>query len=132
MASGCRLRFKFNDKLDHIVVRTRVVGTIAQECRAVLDTGANAVIVVPQLAQRLGLIRLEKQSQVFSLEQQYTAFRVKIPCLLALGYEFQDLEAIVFGLSEHLGADMLIGLKFLKKFSDLHVSFKKSYVELTR
>ena len=90
------------------------------------------MIIVPELMRQLGLIPLDKASKIFSLERQYSAPRVKIPKLIALGYEFANIEAVVFGLSEHLGADMLIGLKFLKKFSDMHVSFKRSYVELTR
>ena len=126
------MRFRFNPELDHIIIRAILSGSVSYNARAVLDTGANTIIIVPSLAEFLELKLLGKQSNIFSLEQKYVAKKALIPRLTALGYEFKNLEAVVFGLSEHLGAELLIGLKFLRKFSDLHISFKKSYLELTR
>ena len=126
------MRFRYNSNLDHIIVRAILQCPDEHYATAVVDTGANTIIIIPELAERMGLKFLGKTSNICSLEQKYVAGKVLIPRLHTLGYEFQNLEAVVFGLSEHLGADLLIGLKFLKRFSDLHISFKNSYVELTR
>lgn len=126
------MKFKFNNQLDIIEVNLTLVSFKEVNAKAILDTGSNNLVIIPRLAEELQLEVSTKKSHILTVDQHHIVPLVIVPKLLCLGYEARNVNASVFGLPEKTGVEIIIGLKFLKQFSDMHISFKKGYIELTR
>jgi hypothetical protein len=90
------------------------------------------MILLPRLIEPLGLDLVQRKSHIITVGGTFIVPKVHIPRIYALGYELRDVEALAYELPEKIGVEVILGLKFFKKFTQLNLNFKEYYVEILR
>lgn len=114
-----RLSSSFKRDRELIIVEAEVVGPAATtEVRLVVDTGAAATTLVPEVVERVGYSRHDgfKKAKVHTAIGEENGYWLHVAELTVLGVTTPGFALAVFALG-HQDIDGLVGMNFLRHFN---------------
>jgi clan AA aspartic protease (TIGR02281 family) len=114
-----RLWSSFKRERELIIVAAEIVGpATTTEARLVLDTGAAATTLVPEVIERIGYTRHDgfKKAKVHTAIGEEKGYWLRVAELTVLGVTTPDFALAVFPLG-HQDIDGLVGMNFLRHFN---------------
>jgi clan AA aspartic protease (TIGR02281 family) len=114
-----RLSRSFVRERELIIVEAKVVGPAnATKARLVLDTGAAATTLVPELIEDIGYTRRNgfKKAKVHTAVGEEKGYWLRVAEFSVLGVTTPDFAVTVFPLG-HPDIDGLVGMNFLRHFN---------------
>lgn len=114
-----RLSSSFERERELIVVEARIVGRAAATgVRLVLDTGAAATTLVPEVIERIGYTPRDgfKKAKVHTATGEEKGYWLRVAEITVLGVTTPDFALAVFPLG-HQEIDGLVGMNFLRHFN---------------
>jgi predicted aspartyl protease len=110
----------FDPSRNLIIVEGEISGPLGDTpLRLVLDTGAAASLVVPDIVDALGYSPRDAEvvTGVCSAVGKEQGYILRVARFSALGFTLPDVRIHVFDLADRYGIDGLIGLSFLRQFN---------------
>lgn len=118
-----------------IIVEAKIVGPAnATKARLVLDTGAAATTLVPELIEDIGYTRRDsfKKAKVHTAVGEEKGYWLRVAELTVLGVTTPDFALTVFPLG-HKDIDGLVGMNFLRHFNfEVRPAERRILVELIK
>jgi predicted aspartyl protease len=114
-----RLSTSFARKRELIIVDAEISGPVAAtEARLVLDTGAAATTLVPEVIVRIGYTQRDsyKKARVHTAVGEEHGYWIHVAEFTVLGVTTPDFALAVFPLG-HQDVDGLVGMNFLRHFN---------------
>jgi predicted aspartyl protease len=114
-----RLSTSFARKRELIIVDAEISGPVAAtEARLVLDTGAAATTLVPEVIVRIGYTQRDsyKKARVHTAVGEEHGYWIHVVEFTVLGVTTPDFALAVFPLG-HQDVDGLVGMNFLRHFN---------------
>jgi clan AA aspartic protease (TIGR02281 family) len=114
-----RLSSSFARKRELIIVDAEISGPVAAtEARLVLDTGAAATTLVPEVIARIGYTQRDsyKKARVHTAVGEEHGYWIHVAKFTVLGVTTPDFAIAVFPLG-HQDVDGLVGMNFLRHFN---------------
>ena len=114
-----RLSTSFARKRELIIVDAEISGPVAAtEARLVLDTGAAATTLVPEVIVRIGYTQRDsyKKARVHTAVGEEHGYWIHVAEFTLLGVTTPDFALAVFPLG-HQDVDGLVGMNFLRHFN---------------
>jgi predicted aspartyl protease len=114
-----RLSSSFARERELIIVDAKISGrAAATKARLVLDTGAAATTLVPELIERIGYTQRDslKRAKVHTAVGEEKGFWIRVVELTVLGVSTPDFALAVFPLG-HQDVDGLVGMNHLRHFN---------------
>jgi clan AA aspartic protease (TIGR02281 family) len=128
-----RLSTYFARERELIIVDARISGPAsATKARLVVDTGASATTLVPELIERIGYTQQDsfKKAKVHTAVREEQGYWIRVAELTVLGVSTPDFALAVFPLG-HENVDGLIGMNFLRHFNfEIRPAERRIVVEL--
>jgi clan AA aspartic protease (TIGR02281 family) len=128
-----RLSSSFARERELIIVRAEISGpATTTAARLVLDTGAAATALVPEVIERIGYTRRDsfKKAKVHTAVGEEKGYWIRVAELTVLGVTTPDFALAVFPLGDQ-GIDGLVGMNFLRHFNvELRPVERRILVEL--
>lgn len=128
-----RLSRPFVRERELIIVDAEVVGpATATRARLVLDTGAAATTLVPEVIEEIGYTRRDgfKKAKVHTAVGEEKGYWLRVAELSVLGVTTPDFALAVFPLG-HQDIDGLVGMNFLRHFNfEIRPGERRILVEL--
>src|ERR1041384_347570 len=125
----------FERERELIIVEAEIVGpTTTTEARLVLDTGAAATTLVPEVVERIGYTRYDgfKKAKVHTAIGEEKGYWIRVAEFTVLGVTTRDFALAVFPLG-HQDIDGLVGMNFLRHFNfEIRPAEQRILVELIR
>ena len=115
-----RISSFFTRSRELLLVDAKIVGRLGQstEARLVIDTGAAATTLTPELVARIGYRRKDgyKAATVHTAVSEERGYWLHVASLDVLGITTPNFAVTVFPLG-HQGLDGLVGMNFLRNFN---------------
>ena len=114
-----RLSSSFERERELIVVEAKIVGPVAATgVRLVLDTGAVATTLVPEVIERIGYTPRDgfQKAKVHTATGEEKGYWLRVAEITVLGVTTPDFALAVFPLG-HQEIDGLVGMNFLRHFN---------------
>jgi len=114
-----RLSSSFARERELIIVDAKISGPAATtEARLVLDTGAAATTLVPELIQRIGYTQRDsfRKAKVHTAVSEEQGYWIRVAEFTVLGVTTPGFALAVFPLG-HQDIDGLVGMNFLRHFN---------------
>jgi clan AA aspartic protease (TIGR02281 family) len=128
-----RLSSSFARERELIIVRAEISGpATTTAARLVLDTGAAATTLVPEVIERIGYTRRDsfKKAKVHTAVGEENGYWIRVAELTVLGVTTPDFALAVFPLG-HPDIDGLVGMNFLRHFNvEIRPAERRILVEL--
>lgn len=128
-----RLSSSFARERELIVVDAKISGPAnATKARLVLDTGAAATTLVPELIERIGYSQGDsfKKAKVHTAVGEEKGYWIRVAEFTVLGVTTPDFALAVFPLG-HQNLDGLVGMNFLRHFNfEIRALERRILVEL--
>jgi len=125
----------FERERELIIVEAEIVGpATTTEARLVLDTGAAATTLVPEVVERIGYTRYDgfKKAKVHTAIGEEKGYWIRVAEFTVLGVTTPDFALAVFPLG-HQDIDGLVGMNFLRHFNvEIRPAEQRIFVELIR
>lgn len=130
-----RISRSFVRERELLIVEAEVVGPArTMEVRLVLDTGAAATMLTPDVVENVGYKRRDgfKKAKVHTAIGEETGYWLRVVELSVLGVTTPDFAVTVFPLG-HKDIDGLIGMNFLRHFNfEVRPVEQRIFVELIK
>ena len=128
-----RLSSSFARERELIIVDTKISGpAAATKARLVLDTGAAATTLVPELIEWIGYTQRDsfKRAKVHTAVGEKKGFWIRVAELTVLGVSTPDFALTVFPLV-HQDVDGPVGMNFLRHFNfEIRPAERRNLIEL--
>ena len=114
-----RLSSSFERERELIVIEAKIVGPAAATgVRLVLDTGAAATTLVPEVIERICYTPRDgfKKAKVHTATEEEEGYWLRVAEITVLGVTTPDFALAVFPLG-HQEIDGLVGMNFLRHFN---------------
>jgi predicted aspartyl protease len=128
-----RLSSSFVRERELIIVRAEISGPATRTAaRLVLDTGAAATMLVPEVIERIGYTRRDsfKKAKLHTAVGEENGYWIRVAELTVLGVTTPDFALAVFPLG-HQDIDGLVGMNLLRHFNvEVRPAERRILVEL--